>query len=232
MYGIRLPTDDNHQPLVTTVEDMASLYLREVRAIQPQGPYLLGGYCFGGLVAFEMAHRLMTAGEKIACLALIGTDAPGSPGLPSPGLWLRRHMKALRNLPRRGRPAYIVRRFRNILPEITKRLRLRVRQHIWQICESNGRQPPVRLRTPEYVCEIAGSKYEPPVLDQGSTVVFACRSQQALAPADPYRGWRDRVTNGLKFCNLSATTLMAMKEPGVRELAQELRHIFDESDCG
>ncbi len=179
-----------------------------------------------------MAHQLETAGERIACLALIGTDAPGSAGLPSPGLWLRRHMKSLRNLPRRDWPAYIVRRFGNILPEITKRLRLRVRQHIWQICESNGRQPPVRLRTPEYVCEIAGSKYESPVLDQGSTVVFACRSQQALAPADPYRGWRDRVTNGLKFCNLSATTFMAMKEPGVWELAQELRQIFDESNCG
>ncbi len=114
---------------------------------------------------------------------------------------------------------------------MTKRLRLRVHRHIWQICESNERQPPVRLRTPEYVCEIAGSKYDPPVLDHCNTVVYACRPQ-AIAPADPYRGWRNRVTNGLKFCNLSATTFMAMKEQGVWELAQELRQIFDESDGG
>jgi thioesterase domain-containing protein/acyl carrier protein len=231
IYGIRLPIDDTHQPLVTTVEDMASLYLQEVRAIQPQGPYLLGGYCFGGVVAFEMAHRLVTAGEEIACLALIGTDAPGNAGLPSPGLWLRRHMKTLQNLPRRGWPAYIVRRFLNIQPVIVRRLRFRVHQHIWQICESNEWQLPVLLRTPEYVCEIADSKYKPPVLDCGNTVVYASRPQ-AIAPADPYDGWRDWVTDGLKFCNLSATTDMVMMEPGVRELARELRRIFDETDSG
>jgi len=229
MYGIRLPTDDNHQPLVTTIEDMASLYLQEIRAIQPQGPYLLGGYCFGGLVAFEMAHRLVTAGEKVACLALIATDAPGSAGLASPGLWLRRHMKSLRNLPRRDWPAYLIRRYRNILWVMTRRLR--VPQHMRQSRESNGRLQPVRHRTPGYVCEIAGRKYEPPVLAHVNTVIYACRPK-ALAPTDPYHGWRDRVTNGLKFCNLSATATMAMKEPGVRELAQKLRQIFDESDRG
>jgi len=231
VYGIRLPTDDYHQPLVTTVEDMASLYLREIRTIQPHGPYLLGGHCFGGLVALEMAHRLVTAGEELACLALIGPDALGSPGLPSPRLWLRRHMKELQGLPRREWSAYIVRRFLNILPVMTRRLRLRVHRQIWQICESNGWQPPARMRTTEYVCEIASSKYEPPIFDYGNTVIFACRPL-ALAPADPYNGWRDRITNGLRFCNLSVTTSLVMKEPGVRELVQELRQIFDETDCG
>lgn len=231
MYGIRLPTDDNQQPLATTVEGMASLYIQEIRAIQSQGPYLLGGYCFGGLVAFEMAHQLETAGERIACLALIGTDAPGSSGPPSPGVWWRRHTKALQELPRRDWPAYIIRRFGNTLPVLTKRLRLRVHQYIWRICESMGRLPPVRLRKPEYVCEIAGSKYRPPVLDHGNTVVYGGR-QQALAPADPYHGWRDRNPNGLKIRNLRATINTIMTEPDVRELAQEIRHDFDEMDCG
>jgi thioesterase domain-containing protein/acyl carrier protein len=232
VYGIRVPTNDDHQSLVTTVEDMASLYLREVRAIQRKGPYLLGGYCFGGLVAYEMAHRLVTAGEDIACLALIGTDAPGGSGLPSPGLWLRRHMTALQDLPRREWPAHIVRRFLNIPPVMTRLLRLRVHRHIWQICEANGRQPPLRLRTPEYVCEMASGRYDPPVIDHGNIVVFASSRPEALAPADPYHGWRDRITNGLKFRDFSATTRLVMNEPGVRELAQELRRFFDETDCG
>jgi thioesterase domain-containing protein len=50
--------------------------LREVRAHQPRGPYVLGGYSFGCLVAFEMACRLLDAGEPVALLVLLDTPAP------------------------------------------------------------------------------------------------------------------------------------------------------------
>ncbi|GGK63240.1 thioesterase domain-containing protein [Nocardia camponoti] len=57
-----------------SVEDMAERYLREVRRIQPRGPYHLGGYSMGGLVALEMAHRLRRSGEQVGLVALIDTD--------------------------------------------------------------------------------------------------------------------------------------------------------------
>jgi thioesterase domain-containing protein len=50
---------------------MARFYLQEVRALQPQGPYFLGGYCFGGNVAYEMARQLRAQGERVAQLFLI-----------------------------------------------------------------------------------------------------------------------------------------------------------------
>jgi thioesterase domain-containing protein len=53
-----------------SVEEMAARYLAAVRAVQPSGPYRLGGWSFGGLVAFEMARQLATAGEETALLAL------------------------------------------------------------------------------------------------------------------------------------------------------------------
>ncbi|MGH8890406.1 MAG: amino acid adenylation domain-containing protein [Acidothermaceae bacterium] len=53
------------------VEEMAATYLEELRDVQPQGPYHLLGYCFGGLVAFEMAHQLRRAGEEVAFLGAI-----------------------------------------------------------------------------------------------------------------------------------------------------------------
>jgi len=61
---------------VTSVKKMASHYIREVKTIQYAGPYYLGGYCLGGLVAFEMARQLESEGEKIALLALISTVTP------------------------------------------------------------------------------------------------------------------------------------------------------------
>lgn len=58
------------------VEDMAAHYIREIQAIQPAGPYYLGGRCFGGIVAFEMARQLVQQGETVALLALIDGGLP------------------------------------------------------------------------------------------------------------------------------------------------------------
>ncbi|HSK77828.1 MAG TPA: amino acid adenylation domain-containing protein [Thermoanaerobaculia bacterium] len=59
-----------------TIEDMAGVYLREIRAVQPEGPYFLGGWSMGGVVAFETARQLEAQGERIALLALFDSHAP------------------------------------------------------------------------------------------------------------------------------------------------------------
>jgi thioesterase domain-containing protein/acyl carrier protein len=60
-------------------EDMASAYLEEIRAVQPHGPYLLGGFSGGGITAFEMAQQLRAAGEETAALVLLDTPIPRQP---------------------------------------------------------------------------------------------------------------------------------------------------------
>jgi len=60
----------------TRIEDMAAHYIKALRVVQPQGPYWLGGYSFGGLVAFEMAQQLHSQGQRVALLALLDTWAP------------------------------------------------------------------------------------------------------------------------------------------------------------
>ena len=75
VYG--LPVLVQAQNPATHVKALAALYLDEIRSIQPQGPYLLGGYCFGGWVAFEIAQQLQAQGETVSLLALVqrsGTD--------------------------------------------------------------------------------------------------------------------------------------------------------------
>src|SRR5688572_10921850 len=57
---------------------MAAQYVKDLRAFQPHGPYYLGGYCFGGNVAYEMARQLMEAGEKVALLVLLNSNPPNS----------------------------------------------------------------------------------------------------------------------------------------------------------
>lgn len=73
VHGIRAVGLEGEEPPRQTIEEMADRYVAAIRAVQPQGPYWLGGYCMGGLVAFEMARRLVTAGEQIASLLLLDT---------------------------------------------------------------------------------------------------------------------------------------------------------------
>jgi amino acid adenylation domain-containing protein len=63
----------------TTVEEMAEYYVQEIRKVRPRGPYLLGGYSFGGVVAYEIARRLRIAGEEIAFLVLFDAFNPATP---------------------------------------------------------------------------------------------------------------------------------------------------------
>lgn len=62
---------DGRSAPFTTVEETATSYIEYVRSAQPHGPYNLGGGCYGGLVAFEMACQLRAMGEKVDVLALI-----------------------------------------------------------------------------------------------------------------------------------------------------------------
>jgi thioesterase domain-containing protein/acyl carrier protein len=68
------------------IEDMARFYLQEVRALQPHGPYFLGGYCFGGNVAYEMARQLRSQGERVSQLLLIDAS-PSNAGYERMPLW-------------------------------------------------------------------------------------------------------------------------------------------------
>ena len=56
---------------------MATAHIEAMRALQPEGPYLLGGFCNGGLMAYEMARQLHAQGQVVELLALIDPASPG-----------------------------------------------------------------------------------------------------------------------------------------------------------
>lgn len=87
-YGLQPPGLDGHGEPLTSVEDIAACFASQIRAFQPQGPYIIAGYCAGGTVAFELAQQLLHGGAAISFVALFGSPYPAYFRLRSQ-LWQR-----------------------------------------------------------------------------------------------------------------------------------------------
>lgn len=133
LYG----TDRPHE----TFEEMATAYLAELRAVQPHGPYLLGGFSGGGITAYEMSRQLQAAGESVALLVMLDTYLPQLPPLSASDR-ARIHWDRIR---RRG-PVYATEWVRN---------RLR-----WEIAKiRKGKGGPEELLPSEFRSEEVGEAF-------------------------------------------------------------------------
>ena len=94
-YALQPQGLDGTSKLHRSIPEMALHYIAEIRRKQPNGPYYLGGYSGGGVVAFEMAKQLVEAGERIGSLVFLDFVAPGIE-LPSLLSRLDTHVAGLR----------------------------------------------------------------------------------------------------------------------------------------
>src|ERR1035437_11186112 len=103
----------------TSVEEMARAFVEELRQFQPEGPYFLGGFCLGGLLALEAAQQLTAEGQEVTMLVLIQTTHPDAlqfkPTVPFLHRWWYQMIKRI-DLERENRShagkAYLWERYR------------------------------------------------------------------------------------------------------------------------
>jgi thioesterase domain-containing protein len=77
-YGIQTKGMNSGDELFTSIEEMASYYINSMKVVQAEGPYFLGGWSMGGIVAFEMSRQLIEQGEQVSLLALLDAVVPAS----------------------------------------------------------------------------------------------------------------------------------------------------------
>lgn len=82
-YGLQSQGMDGRPPSYNRISDMATHYIKELREVQPEGPYLLGGWSMGGVIAFEMALQMKAEGQEVSLLALLDTIAPAQDITPA-----------------------------------------------------------------------------------------------------------------------------------------------------
>ncbi len=174
---------------------LAARYIAEIRRIQPHGPYLLGGQCFGGLLAFEAAQQLRRTGGDVQCVILMDTAFPG--------LWLRRllqrmsprrHWRRMRLLGAPQMARYVVVRIRNILRSTITTIARRVHFLLRQESEIHG-DLHVSLQRPTDAHRFAEARYR--ALSYDGAVALICSG-----PLHNQRGWESVVENGLETVEL------------------------------
>ncbi len=74
IYGLQAPDLSGREPSARSIEEFAARYVREIRAIQPSGPYHLLGWSFGGLIAHAVAAELDRADAEVGVVALLDAD--------------------------------------------------------------------------------------------------------------------------------------------------------------
>ena len=197
-FGIQAQGLDGTQPCLQRVENMADVYLEHLRSAQPEGPYYLGGYSFGGYVALEMARRLQAQGEEIRALVLLDTYAVESKSLFERFLSLSTEQKI----------AYLKRRTRRYQKGIKRRI-----DFIFL---------PQAVKNVRRTLAVAENNYKLEAYS-GRILLFRASEKGLRGLEDSTGGWHKYVAGGLEVHEIDGDHGDILNEPNVELLARDLR---------
>ena len=231
-YGLQAQGLDGSKNYLRSVEDMAAHYLKEIRELQPEGPYYLGGFCLGGQVAYEIAQRLRKDGQHVALLVMIDTyNFRGVPlrlsfreGVTHVGQKIGFHWVNLMRLGLMEQFAYLGRKIRIASGRELERFFVKL-SNLFKIgLSGNGRTPDVFL---EQINEEAHFAYRPDVYVEKVTIFKPQRNYAYIS--DSKMGWGDLAAGGLELIELPVDPGGIFLEPYVQTLAEKLRTRIDEA---
>jgi amino acid adenylation domain-containing protein len=227
-YGLQSRGLDGAEQPLTRVEDIAAGFIREIRVVQPDGPYYLVGACMGGVVAYEMAQQLRRAGQEIGLLALLETWPPVAASIP----WfrptaralavlqlgtdrLRLYLQRLARLRGRERLRYLLGRMKMFTEIVAQRDLFRGhRSEFYQrvVTQANLR---------------ALQQYEARAYP-GAAVLFRAEGRHVAPDDDRRLAWRQLSAGGLEIYTVPGDDSgLMLVEPHVQAVAEQLNACFE-----
>ena len=226
-YGLQSRGLSGTEPPRTGIEDMASAYVKEIRQVQPEGPYNLLGACMGAVVAYEMAQQLHAAGQEVSLLVLLEPRAPSrtatrqlapqETGTVQFVRWrITRQLSTLAALRGRERFEYLAERFEVL------------RQVIAQRDLYRGNRQTLHNRAVRQANLAALHRYEPGVYP-GRVVLLLAEGRNVSSGEDPRLGWKRIAGGGLETHGIPGDNSgLMLRRPNVEALAPVLREYLDE----
>lgn len=225
-YGLQALGLDSKAPPLDRIEAIAAQYVEAIQTIQPEGAYLLGGWSFGGFVAYEMAQQLRQAGKRVELLAMIDTPAPYSKPSLSQSLKFLLGTALWSTVPflldygalavNRSRLSRIARwQWSTLVQSIPEASQLQLMDEstvasVLQVVYANAQ---------------AAYRYVPrPYVDR----LTLFRAEEQFAKNDSTLGWSALVKD-IQLCSVPGNHLSLLKSPHVQTLAEQLRECFESS---
>ena len=231
VYGLQSAGLDGRSRIDGRFETVAERYIKEIRQVQPHGPYMLGGYCLGGTLALEMAQQLIQSGETVGLVALIeiyNIRAMRWP-LPLHQRLINRlilnpyfHLQNLLAAEGAGKRTFFMEKLRVEIARVKASVR-RGWAHL-----RHGLMADAVARPPASVADVyeeAFAQYEVKPYPGELTVFLAERHLAGFN--SPLGGWGSVAQGGVRLFSLPISPRGSLIEPYVGDLAHRLRDCLD-----
>jgi len=207
---------DGGEPYDTRVEDMAAYYVEAIREVQPEGPYRVVGYSFGGIVAFEVAQQFVGRFGGVSLLGMFDTIE-----------WRYRN-RFIKSRGFRERLAGLGSEFEFAMldRQPLRPLRMRFKSKMSKVSLPFIQKAPGsvlrRAGTIKEVQWIAAAHYRPKPYP-GRLTLFRATSKGPLEGDDDFLGWGPLVSGGIDVHDVPSSHSTILSEPVLKILSQELR---------
>jgi thioesterase domain-containing protein len=195
-----------------TIEAVASEFLSAIRAVQPVGPYLLGGYSLGGLIALEMARMLVRVGERVGPLLML--DCYGAPEFSTALGRYRAVFEHFFNLNFTQKRKFIAERCRLLKSRLFHRLGVQPEEV--RSAETTRRQEDTAAQ--EYV-----SRVQP---YNGQVFLIFASQRLATAPKHELGGWRGLLRGRLHTRTIPGTHYELLDKQNATSVVQAISAIL------
>lgn len=232
-YGIQAQGLNGKDIESRTIESMASFYLEEILKEQPDGPYFVGGWCMGGILAYEIARQLSEQGKEVAFLAMVQSTHPEYPKHNSHSKYLKKLQ--LRILDRMDQEwnnyievnpgakfSYTKQRIKRLLQilliSIEKLMVVPLSKLNIILPHTNA----YTLRSLEKAHDHALNNYRPRPYS-GPVTLFRSQVQPRGVQKDPMLGWQGFLQGKLDIFEIPGHRVGMLSEPRVQFVAEKMK---------
>ena len=216
LFGILEQDLDGDHPLYVTVEDIVPHCIEGIRSVQPEGPYLLGGLCFGAIVSLEVARALKAQGEEVDLVVMIDSYAPDFVPTEVDAAALAVNGQGAGSNLLQYSPT-------DIFYKVKYKAWHKSWKHIHNFYAKIGRSMPHRFRDIEEANTVANNNYIANEYD-GDAILFQVGEQHTGAIVDENKmGWGKYIHGKTELYQVQGGHLSVYDEPYVQVLGGQIR---------